>query len=114
MHIQVNKLNKMDVKMTIICVTFGVLCTTYMKRSYRSTSDTDTILNETSTSMDKTLLDKITEDGMVKCYSESEILNRKIVGRGGFGVVYKAMLKHTGVTVAMKMLMLDVYSDEQE
>jgi len=64
--------------------------------------------------MDKTLLDKVTEDGMVKCYSESEILNRKIVGRGGFGVVYKAKLKHTGVTVAMKMLMLDVYSDEQE
>ena len=64
--------------------------------------------------MDKTLLDKVTEDGMVKCYSESEILNRKIVGRGGFGVVYKAMLKHTGVTVAMKMFMLDVYIDEQE
>src|SRR5436305_8448932 len=84
-----------------------------MKRSYRSTSDTDTIL-KTSTSMDKTLLDKVTEDGMVKCYSESEILNRKIVGRGGFGVVYKAKLKHTGVTIAMKMLMLDVYSDEQE
>jgi|SRR6185437_15415239 len=64
--------------------------------------------------MDKTLLDKITEDGMVKCYSESEILNRKVVGRGGFGIVYKAQLKHTGVTVAIKMLLLDVYNDEQE
>ncbi|CAG8663788.1 2290_t:CDS:1, partial [Paraglomus occultum] len=40
--------------------------------------------------MDKTFLDKVTEHGMVKCYSEDEILNRKIVGRGGFGVVYKA------------------------
>ena len=64
--------------------------------------------------MEKTLLDKATEDGMVKCYSESEIVNRKIIGRGGFGIVYKAKLKHTGVTVAMKMLMLDVYSNEQE
>ena len=64
--------------------------------------------------MDKTLLDKATEDGLVKHYSESEIVNRKVIGRGGFGIVYKAKLKHTGVTVAMKMLMLDVYSNERE
>ena len=64
--------------------------------------------------MEKTLLDKVTDDGMVKCYSESEILNREIVGRGGFGVVYKAKLKHTGVIVAMKELLQYVYDNEQE
>ena len=67
---------------------------------------------KTSINMDKTLLDKVTEDGMVKCYSESEIVNRKIIDRGGFSVVSKANLKHAGVTVAMKML--NVYSNEQE
>jgi len=45
--------------------------------------------------MEKTLLDKVTDDRMVKCYSESEILNREVIGRGGFGVVYKVKLKHT-------------------
>ena len=81
-----------------------------------STTDTsaiDTILNETSANMEKTLLDKVTEEGMVKCYSESEIVNREVVGRGGFGVVSKASLKHTGVIVAMKKL-LQVYDNEQE
>ena len=59
--------------------------------------------------MDKKWLDRIVEDGMVRCYSESEVLNRTLVGHGGFGIVYKAKLKHTGTTVAMKMLSLSVY-----
>ena len=64
--------------------------------------------------MDKKFLDKICEDGMVKCYLESEMLNCTIVGHGGFGVVYKAQLKYPDITVAMKMFPLDMYSDEQE
>ena len=64
--------------------------------------------------MDKKWLDKICEDEIIKCYLDSEILNRTFVGHGGFGVVYKAQLKYNDITVAMKMLSLNAYSDEQE
>ena len=64
--------------------------------------------------MDKKWLDKICEDGIIKCYLESEILNRTFVGHGGFGIVYRAQLKYNDITVAMKMLSLNAYSDEQE
>ena len=64
--------------------------------------------------MDKKWLDKICEDGIVKCYLENEMLNRTLVGHGGFGVVYKAQLKYTHITVAMKMLSLNTYNNEQE
>ena len=67
-----------------------------------------------SVKMDKKWLDRIIEDGMVRCYSESDVLNRTLVGHGGFGIVYKAKLKHTGMAVAMKMLSLGAYTDEQE
>ena len=64
--------------------------------------------------MDKALLDKITEEELIKCYSEREILGRTLVGHGAFGVVYKAKLKHSKIDVAMKMLSLDTYESEQE
>ena len=51
---------------------------------------------------------------MLKRYSGSEIKNCTIVGNGGFGLVQKAWLKHTGIAVAMKMLSLSAYTDEQE
>ena len=64
--------------------------------------------------MDKKWLDRIIEDGMVRCYSENDVLGRTLVGHGGFGIVYRAKLKHTGMTVAMKMLSLGAYTDEEE
>jgi len=64
--------------------------------------------------MDKKWLDRIIEDGMVRCYSENDVLSRTLVGHGGFGIVYRAKLKHTGMTVAMKMLSLGAYTDEEE
>ena len=64
--------------------------------------------------MDRKWLDKVIEDEIVKCYSENDILNRTLIGHGGFGVVYKAKLKHTSVTVAMKTLSQNAYTDEQE
>ena len=64
--------------------------------------------------MDKTSLDTITEQGLIKCYSESEILGRTYVGHGGFGVIHKAKLRHLEIDVAMKMLSLDTYESEQE
>ena len=64
--------------------------------------------------MDKKWLDRIIEDEIIRCYSESDFLGRTEVGHGAFGTVYKAKLKHTGVTVAMKTLSLSAYTDEQE
>ena len=71
-------------------------------------------MSQASTSTHKNWLDKIIEDGMLKRYSGSEIKNCTIVGNGGFGLVQKAWLKHTGIAVAMKMLSLSAYTDEQE
>jgi len=63
--------------------------------------------------MDKKWLDRICDDGIVKCYLDKEILNRTTIGHGGFGVVSKVQLKYTGTTVAMKTLSF-TYKDEQE
>jgi len=52
----------------------------------------------------KEWLDKSIEEGFIRCYSESDILDRKILGRGGYGLVYKATLNHTGIAIAMKTL----------
>ncbi|CAG8619743.1 5730_t:CDS:2 [Paraglomus occultum] len=59
-------------------------------------------------------LDKILEDVTLKRYSQNEIVNRTIVGNGGFGVVYKAQLKHTDVNVALKMLFTNEEQDSCE
>ena len=63
---------------------------------------------------DRKWLDRIIEDEIVKRYSENDILSRTLIGHSGFGVVYKAKLKHTGIPVAMKTLPLSAYADEQE
>ena len=63
---------------------------------------------------DKKWLDRIVEDGVIKCYTENEILEQTFVGHGGFGIVYKARMKHSGITVAMKTLSLGAYTSEEE
>jgi len=40
-------------------------------------------------------LDKIIEEGSIECYSESEVIDREIIGHGGFALVYKAKLKRS-------------------
>jgi serine/threonine protein kinase len=64
--------------------------------------------------MDRKWLDRITEEGAIKCYSENELVNRTFVGSGAFGAVFRATLKHSGITVAIKMMSIETYEDEQE
>jgi len=62
----------------------------------------------------KDWLDKSIEEGFIRSYSESDILDRKILGRGGYGLVYKATLKHTGIAIAMKTLIPGNNENDEE
>jgi len=62
----------------------------------------------------KVWLDTSIREELIRCYSESDILERKIIGHGGSGVVYKTRLKHPQIQVAMKTLFLNQYGCEEE
>ena len=59
-------------------------------------------------------LAKSIQEGFIKHYSEDDILDRTLLGHGGDGVVYKAQIKHSGILVAMKTLLLNRYGCEDE
>jgi len=49
-------------------------------------------------------LAKSIQEGFIKHYSEDDIIDRTPIGHGGYGVVYKSRIKHSGILVAMKTL----------
>jgi len=49
-------------------------------------------------------LAKSIQEGFIKHYSEDDIIDRTPIGHGGYAVVYKARIKHSGILVAMKTL----------
>ena len=57
----------------------------------------------------KEWLAKSIQEGFIKHYSEDDILDRTLLGHGGYGVVYKARIKHSGKLIAMKTLFLNRY-----
>ena len=59
-------------------------------------------------------LAKSIQEGFIKHYSEDDILDRTLLGHGGYGVVYKARINHSGKLVAMKTLFLNRYGCEDE
>ena len=62
----------------------------------------------------KEWLAKSIQEGFIKHYSEDDILDRTLLGHGGYGVVYKARIKHSGKLIAMKTLFLNRYGCEDE
>src|SRR5690348_15869279 len=57
-------------------------------------------------------LAKSIQEGFIKHYSEDDSLHRTLLGHGGYGVVYKGRIKHSGKLVAMKTLLLNRYECE--
>ena len=56
---------------------------------------------------DKEWLAKSVQEGFIKQYSEDDIVDRTLLSRGGYGVVHKAKIRQSGVSVAMKTLFLN-------
>ena len=70
--------------------------------------------NQSSNNIYREWLAKSIQEGFIKHYLEDDILDRTLLGHGGYGVVYKAKIKHSGILVAMKTLFLDQYGCEDE
>ena len=63
----------------------------------------------------KAWIDNSVRDKTIQCYSEDDIsIDRRSVGHGGYGVVYKATVKGTGQQIAMKTSFPDQYGTEQD
>ena len=63
----------------------------------------------------KEWLKKSIEEGLIECCSYNDIiLDHMPIGHGGYGVVHKAKMKHSGITVAMKTLFQERYGYEKE
>ena len=63
---------------------------------------------------DKEWLVKSVQEGRIEQYSEDDILDRILLGRGGYGVVFKGKMKCSGISVAMKTLFLNRSGREEE
>ena len=62
----------------------------------------------------KDWLTRTVNDGAIKCYSDEDIIDRVVIGHGGYGLVYKAKVKHSDISVAMKTLFVSNYGQEEE
>ena len=69
---------------------------------------------QSSNSTHKDWLVKSIQEGFIKHYSEDDILDRTLLGHGGYGVVYKGRIKYSGKLVAMKTLFINRYGCEDE
>src|SRR5438128_11659545 len=62
----------------------------------------------------KKWLERSIQDGYIRYYLEEDLLQRSIVGIGGFGVVSKAKVRQSGDTVAVKLLLRNRTKSEDE
>jgi len=59
-------------------------------------------------------LDKSVKEGVIKCFSESDILDQSVIGCGGYGTVYKAKMRHTETPIIMKTLLSNGHGCEED
>ncbi|RIB03122.1 hypothetical protein C2G38_2123750, partial [Gigaspora rosea] len=46
----------------------------------------------------------VIDEGYIRLYDFSKFSDRKLIGRGGFGIVYKAKCKDCELAIALKQL----------
>ena len=69
---------------------------------------------QSSDNIHKHWLAKSVQEGLIKQYAEDDIVDQTLLSHGGYGVVFKAKIKQSGVSVAMKTLFLSRYGCEEE
>jgi len=62
----------------------------------------------------KAWLERSIQDKYIRYYSEEELDNLKVLGNGGFGIVYKARHKTLDIAVAIKCLWPRKTSDDED
>jgi len=65
----------------------------------------------TSTASEKEWLEKSIKSEYIRFYPYDGLIDKDCIGHGAFGVVFKATVATSGITVAYKLIM---YSDEDE
>ena len=66
----------------------------------------------TSIAADKEWLERSIESEFVRFYPYDALIDSRCIGHGAFGVVFKATVATSGITVAYKLIMH--YPDEDE
>src|SRR6185369_10366000 len=89
------------------CVVTQSISGERMSRNFKST----VITTMTSIASDKEWLEKSLENEYIRFYPYDGLIDKDCIGHGGFGVVFKAKVASSGITVAYKMIK---YSDEGE
>ena len=93
----------------------SVMCIFYENNSEALTiSPQNMFQGQSSSNTYREWLAKSIQEGFIKHYSEDVILDRTPIAHGGYGVVYKAKIKHSGKPVAMKTLILNRWGCEEE
>ena len=63
----------------------------------------------------KEWLNESLREGLIECCSDEDIIIHPMpIGRGAYGVVYKAKMKASGTTVAMKTLFFEEGSCKED
>jgi len=72
------------------------------------------IESERSNDAYKEWLDRSIQEGIINCYAGSDIVEREAINHGEYVTVYRATIKRSGISVAMKSLSLNKCNCDEE